>query len=67
MEANMMDGWRDTLHPRSGFYPSARNADVLVVWNRKMMEEQRMGILWATKFPRAETDPLRDAIADVAG
>ena len=80
MDANMMTGRRDTLQPNSGVNASARNADILVVWNRKLMEDaaetakngikvqqSSMGIIWATKFTQAETNTLRQAMADVAG
>ena len=66
MEANMMSGWIDTLQPNSGCDPSARNAEFLVVWDLKLMEDaatsaingaevqqNSMGIIWATEFPQA--------------
>ena len=80
MNANMMRGWLDTLQPVEGVDASARNADILVVWNCLMMEQaakamkqgievkQRdMGIIWATRFTHSETHPLRKAMAHAAG
>lgn len=56
------DEHADEAEARSEAEATACSTDIMLAWNKKICETRGKGIVWATRLPHSETEPLQHAI-----